>query len=178
MRSYLLLAGAIGAVSAFPAEVTLEARAVNCAKVPATSTITTTTALTSTVVTSTATVTTTSSACPVSNDEVCNGLSGANCPAQKRAVNSAKGIVRAAEPEAGPVVNILPLLAAFAQAKISEGCSCLNIKLKATTTFTATAPPATTKIVSTTTACTTACTTSAPPVHHHLQAAEMELSAP
>ena len=60
-----------------------------------------------------------------------------------------------AEPEAAPVVNVLPLLAAFAQAKISEGCSCLNIKPKATTIMTKTAAPTTTKIVSTTTACTT-----------------------
>lgn len=38
--------------------------------------------------------------------------------------------------------NVLPLLAAFAAAKISEGCSCLNLKPTATkiATFTAPAP--------------------------------------
>lgn len=33
-------------------------------------------------------------------------------------------------------VNILPLLAAFAAAKVSEGCSCLGIQPKATVTAT------------------------------------------
>ncbi|EAT79929.1 hypothetical protein SNOG_12631 [Parastagonospora nodorum SN15] len=36
--------------------------------------------------------------------------------------------------------NVLPLLAAFAAAKISEGCSCLNLKPTATQLATFTAP--------------------------------------
>ncbi|KAH7346019.1 hypothetical protein BKA66DRAFT_447873 [Pyrenochaeta sp. MPI-SDFR-AT-0127] len=45
--------------------------------------------------------------------------------------------------------NILPLLAAFAAAKISEGCSCLGLQPKTVTTTTRTAAAQTTNVVAT-----------------------------
>ncbi|KAJ8106361.1 hypothetical protein OPT61_g9589 [Boeremia exigua] len=107
-------------------------------KVPGTTTITTTTtpiAVTST--TSTTTVSVTSAACP---------------PAFKRTVVRDIGGSRISSLEdVEKRTNVLALLGAFAAAKISEGCSCLNLQPTLTTTATLAAAAPTVNVVATTT---------------------------
>ncbi|USP77819.1 hypothetical protein yc1106_05093 [Curvularia clavata] len=98
--------------------------------IPATSTtvtITTPTIVTSTTSTTTVTVT------------------SAQCPGQKRDIPASdlgyeieyfKGGSRVVQSRA----NILPQLQAFGEAKISEACSCFDLRPKATTVATSTAP--------------------------------------
>ncbi|KZM25154.1 hypothetical protein ST47_g3697 [Ascochyta rabiei] len=165
MLYHLLFVAAVGSVSALPAEPTLAARGpINCAKVdgaiavlknlgtpattfcssflkiPAIATATATIIPTRTIVISTVTVTTFSSVCPAPAEDP-----------SPQAITMVKK--KAREAEAEPVVNLLPLLIAFADAKISAGCCCLNIKPRATTTATVTAAPSRTNIISTTTSC-------------------------
>ncbi|KAH3983351.1 hypothetical protein HBI25_062070 [Parastagonospora nodorum] len=110
-------------------------------KVPGTKTSTTTiTPIAITSTTSTTTVTVTSSVCG-------NGL-------QKR--GESHDLENPSVEDIEKRTNVLPLLAAFAAAKISEGCSCLNLKPTATQLATFTAPATTVNVVATTTSCVVA----------------------
>ncbi|CAO2652061.1 Nn.00g003440.m01.CDS01 [Neocucurbitaria sp. VM-36] len=156
-----LVLGIAGTAAAFPqptAAPDLEKRA-NCAKVtgalsvlkklgpPATSfcssylkvpgakTSTTTVTPVTTATTSTTTVTVTSSECP----RVVNPGPDSQRGRKRNAdYHSAEPEVAAAA-DLEKRTDVLKLLAAFAAAKVSEGCSCLSISPKVTTTTTATA---------------------------------------
>ncbi|KAH7339229.1 hypothetical protein BKA66DRAFT_577324 [Pyrenochaeta sp. MPI-SDFR-AT-0127] len=151
----LLAAAASGLVTAWPeptAAAYLDQRGIDCSKVtgalgvlkklgppattfcssylkiPKTKTATTTfTPATVTETTSTNTVTVTSLAC---------GQQKRNVPIDYRGFEYAKPNAVEGLEERG---DVHPLLRAFAAAKISEGCSCLGLQPKATTTVTSTA---------------------------------------
>ncbi|KAF1831415.1 hypothetical protein BDW02DRAFT_55487 [Decorospora gaudefroyi] len=94
-------------------------------KIPATTTSVTTTTPVTTITTSTTTVLVTSSVCP-----------DVRPPVQKKVIPGRRN------PETEDVEKrtkvLLPLLAAFAAAKVSEGCKCLDISPRASITSTTT----------------------------------------